>query len=255
MLHELDAQKGNLLLGHSAREATKLLEQLQKVVCSAQVLAQPPTTSSTISAGSTISRRSIATSSSSSSMSVPVYHGQTQQEVNHDNQEKLARAVAMILADDRPPIHDYPPGYDYVGGQGGGYNSFGSATASVGCMGRMGNWFGGQQASRGSSSHAGGDRRGGWGGNRGYGIFGGLKWQDQRQLVREVQRMIGGALRGDDGIVDCMLYFQSKGHQVTLVTNDRVLRLRAMTEGVSIADIREWRCVVAGAAAGGSLWG
>ena len=248
MLYELDAQKGNLLLGYSAREATKLLERLQKMECSAQVIAQPAT-SSTISPGIASS------SSSSSSMSVPVYRGQAQHEVHQDNEEKLARAIAMMLRDDQPPTRDYIPAYAYGGGPGGGYNSGGSPTAFAGCMGRMGSWFGAQQGSSISNSHASGGRRGGWGGGWSYGIVGCLKRQDQRQLVRQVQRMIGGGLRGDDGIVDCMLYFQSKGHRVTLVTNDRLLRLRAMTEGVGIADLGDWWGVVRGADAGRSLWG
>ena len=252
MLYELDAQKGNLLLGYSAREATKLLERLQKMVCHAQAAAHPGTSSSSSSA---ISPGIATSSSSSSSMCVPVYRGQAQHEVNQNNEEKLARAFAMMLGDAQPPTRDFTPAYDQGGGSGGNYNSGGSPTASVGCMGRMGSWFGGHQGNSSSNQHAGGGWRSGWGGDRAFGIFGGLKRQDQRKLVREVQRMMGGGLRGDDGIVDCMLYFQSKGHRVTLVTNDRLLRLRATTEGVSIADIKEWRGVVAGAAVGGSLWG
>jgi predicted ribonuclease YlaK len=237
VLFELDAQKGNLLLGYSAREATKLLERLQKFSCRVECIVDPTTTSSSSTTTS---------SSSKSSISIPLYRGQAQHEVHQNNEEKLAKAFARMLGDDQATGYGYAPVYTY----GGDYNIAGCPTASVSCMGRMTSWFGGQQQwPTGGNVHAVRASRCGGAESRGFGIFQSLRRQDQRKLFKEVQRMMGGALRGDDGIVDCMLYFQSRGRRVTLVTNDKLLRLRAVTEGVSIADMREWRAVVADYAA------
>jgi rRNA-processing protein FCF1 len=55
------------------------------------------------------------------------------------------------------------------------------------------------------------------------------------------ERLLGQPLPGDEGIVECLVYFKAKGHQVCLVTDDQLLRQRVDAQGVASAGLRAWQ--------------
>jgi hypothetical protein len=69
------------------------------------------------------------------------------------------------------------------------------------------------------------------------------RYRNSRELAG-LRDNFAGSLPGDDGILDCCMYFNRKGHHVNLVTGDKLFQLRAGTEGLLVTDLDTWRRMV-----------
>ena len=78
----------------------------------------------------------------------------------------------------------------------------------------------------------------------------GLSFCQHRQLLSWLQRLMERPMPGDDGIVECLVYFKARGHHVCLVTEDQLLRQRVDAQGVPSAGLKEWEQYIEA----GQLW-
>lgn len=254
VLHELDRKKGGD--GRCAYDARAAARALKRV---ADELVYPAPASTTTTAASS-SAAPAATASAAApgryqppsarpaaaggggSTGVPagsylsMYRGQALHEVLVGRGQVLEAALARLQGGGSSSSH---------GGGSSGYPSRSDAPNWRKPAGGDGGRWGG-----GAGAGAGAGRQQRWGAGGSSGGPGGGKFSHVLHRYRNSRELAGlrdnftGSLPGDDGILDCCMYFNKKGHHVNLVTGDKLFQLRAGTEGLLVTDLDSWRRMV-----------